>query len=176
MGGGARGQREKLAGVITGSSLQGYNLWLARPVFRYKRKRNHWINCDGHLPCINKDDFNWKWIILIAKAFHSQSFTSHSWVMWANILTKSGLLLKNAGTRTECYKGKYLCGKILHVWLTRIYLCLLQKATAQFKTDNPLLEIHLLLRMINQDWIIDFTAAIWHSAFKPTPSAFPKLF
>lgn len=26
MGGGARGQREKLAGVITGSFLQGYNL------------------------------------------------------------------------------------------------------------------------------------------------------
>lgn len=28
---------------------------------------------------------------------------------------KEWSLVKNAGTRTECYKGKYLCGKILQV-------------------------------------------------------------
>lgn len=39
MGNCTSGQREMLAGVITGFFFQGYNLWLARPVFRYKKKK-----------------------------------------------------------------------------------------------------------------------------------------
>lgn len=103
MGDCASGQGEMLAGVITGSFLQGYNLWLARPVFRYRRKRNHWINYDDSLPCINKDDYNWnfKCKSILLSVLHPSCC-----VMWENILTKSGIHVKKCRHPDKMLQGK----------------------------------------------------------------------